>query len=293
MSETITKLRPDRDLQCYFQEPSAVAALSKTSAGGLTVSGSWRQQFDWAVVEWNRDNVFEHPQLRNLPDGDLSGIVLSYQETRVNCILADSTLYPTVDWPSLRIWADPGSGEQVYKVPLLTYATPVPAISQASATFTLSGSVTVGDLIELEWAENHYNYTIASGDTLETAAKNLADDITACSPIISAAANGTAITLTILPAATAYSGANGNWLGAYGTVSGEGGTEYWQPVAQQFSGGQSQSTRAFSLDFSEIKQKLDIPTDNVRKIRWTYAADLQPAAFQRCEFSVADRKSTR
>ena len=122
MSETITKLRPDRDLQCYFQTPSAVAALSSTSPSGFTVSGCWRQQFDWAVVEWNRDNVFEHPQLRNLPDGDLSGIVLSYQEQRTNCIQMDSTLYPTVDWPTLRIWADPGTGEQVYYVPLSAHA---------------------------------------------------------------------------------------------------------------------------------------------------------------------------
>ena len=82
MAEQLTKLRPDRDLQCYFQEPTAAAALSQTSANGFTVSGSWRQQFDWAVLEWNRDNVFEHPALRNLPDGDLSGVHLSYQEVR-------------------------------------------------------------------------------------------------------------------------------------------------------------------------------------------------------------------
>ena len=91
MAEQLTKLRPDRDLQCYFQQPSGVAALSATSASGFVVSGSWRQQFDWAVVEWNRDNVFEHPALRNLPDGNLSGVKLSYQETRSNCIPLDST----------------------------------------------------------------------------------------------------------------------------------------------------------------------------------------------------------
>jgi len=32
----------------------------------------------------NRDNVFEYPGLRNLPDGDLSGLQLSYQEERTN-----------------------------------------------------------------------------------------------------------------------------------------------------------------------------------------------------------------
>ncbi len=289
MSETLTKLRPDRDLQCYFQTPSAVAALSASSATGFTLSGCWRQQFDWAVVEWNRDNVFEHPSLRNLPDGDLSGVVLSYQEQRVNCIQADSTLYPTVDWPSLRIWADPGTGEQVYYVPLLSHATPVSGSHvPASATFTLSGAVTPGDLIELAWDEEHYNYSIAGGDTLETAAMNLATVITAFSSTVSASANGAAITVTVLSSAGAYVGANGNRLGAYGTVSGPGGTESWSPVAQQFSGGQSPSIWAFSFTFAGLRDVngIYIPTNNVRKMRWTYAADLQAQAYQRSEFSV-------
>ena len=61
MPETIEKLSPHRDLQCYFFDQSAIAALSETSPDGFTLSGTWRQQFDWAVVEWNRDNVYEHP----------------------------------------------------------------------------------------------------------------------------------------------------------------------------------------------------------------------------------------
>ena len=113
MPEQLYKLRPDRDLQCYFQRPSAVAALSETGESGFTVSGCWSQQFDWVVVEWNRDNVFEHPTMRNLPDGDLTGLKLSYEEARVNCIPLDSSLYPTVDWPYLRIWAESGSTESI------------------------------------------------------------------------------------------------------------------------------------------------------------------------------------
>src|SRR5579862_501004 len=146
MPETLEKLSPNRDLQCYFFQPSAVAALSGTSASGFTVSGSWRQQFDWAVLEWNRDNVYEHPALRNLPDGDLSGLVLTYQETRTNCIPLDSTLYATVDWPSLRIWAGDNGSETVYYVPFAAYATPVTGSYQcAYADFTLSGTATTGD----------------------------------------------------------------------------------------------------------------------------------------------------
>src|ERR1017187_6012568 len=110
MAEQLSKLRPDRDLQCYFQEPSTVAALSGTSENGFTVSGCWRQPFDWAVLDWNRDNVFEHPALRNLPDGDLSGITLGYHEVRSNCIPLDSTTYDSLGWSYLRLWEEHREG---------------------------------------------------------------------------------------------------------------------------------------------------------------------------------------
>src|SRR5271165_5683603 len=154
---TLQILTPNQDLQCYFYQPSAVAALSATSPNGFTVSGCWREQFDWAVVEWNRDNVFEHPVFRNLPASDLSGLQLSYQETRTNCIPIDSILYPTVDWPYLRVWADPGTGEQIYRIPLLANAAPVAgSYIPASATFELQGTPTGTDYVELAWDQEHY-----------------------------------------------------------------------------------------------------------------------------------------
>ena len=137
MADQLYKLRPDRDLLCYFLRPSAIAAMSQASAAGFTLSGSWRQQFDWAVIEWNRDNTFEHPFLRNLPDGDLSGVQLVYEETRENCIPLDSTLFHTVDWPTLRVWAD-GAQEPCF-VPLKDHATAIEgSYVPASAVFTFS-----------------------------------------------------------------------------------------------------------------------------------------------------------
>jgi len=148
MPGTLQKLQPDGDLQCYFFEPSAIAALSQTSPTGFTLSGTWRQQFDWAVIEWNRDNVFEHPAFRCLPDGDLSGLTLTYVESRTNCIPLDSSLYPTVAWPTLRVWANNGAGEQTYQVPLVNYALPASGSYQcATAQFQLSGTVTTGDYV--------------------------------------------------------------------------------------------------------------------------------------------------
>ena len=288
MAEQLSKLRPDRDLQCYFQEPSAVAALSKTGPNGFTVSGCWRQQFDWAVLEWNRDNVFEHPALRNLPDGDLSGVTLNYEEARTGCIPFDSTSYDSIGWSYLRIWEehaqDSGSGEALHWIPLKNYATPEGASVSATAVLTLQGSPTVGDMIELAWLEDHVNYVMAAGDTLESAVAVLVQFINGkAGCVISAATTGSTITLTYNGA----SGSNGNRVGVYGGVHGAG-TESWSPASTMFTGGVSPQQWKVSLDFGNLVDNdgAKVTTTNVRKLRWTWAADLQPANYQRSEFSV-------
>jgi len=288
MSDTLSKLRPDRDLQCYFFEPSAIAAFSETSPNGFTVSGCWRSQSDWAVLEWNRDNVFEYPSLRNLPDGDLSGLQLSYQEVRTNCIGIDSTWYPTQPWPYLRIWADTGATERIYEVPLLQYATPLSSAVPATAQFQLQGTPSNGDYIELAWLDQHFNYQLVSGDTLTSAAATLAGAITANQQtgLVSAAADGSIITLTYLGA----SGSNGNRIGVYGTVHGAE-TEFWKPLSALFQDGVSPAAWQVNLNFANLTGLNGAPVPatsltNVRKLRWTWAADMQAASFQRSEFSV-------
>ena len=287
MPDTLQKLRPDRDLQCYFLRPTAVAALSGTNPNGFTVSGSWRQQFDWAVIEWNRDNTFEHPLFRNFPDGDLSGLTLTYEETRQNCIPIDSNLFPTVDWPTLRVWTDATPADSPYKIPLYPLATPIAGSYQAaSAIFTLQGTITAGDDVELAWIEEHYTYTVVGSDTLQTVAAAIVATINGSSTTMHASQSGAAITLTCTSAA----GANGNRVGVYGNVSGAQ-TEIWQPASQQLSGGTSPSQWTVTLNFSALRQHPDdpqpIPTNAVRKMRWTYSADLQAGSYERSEFQVA------
>jgi len=291
---TFQKLTPNQDLQCYFYQPSAVAALSSTSPNGFAVSGCWRAQSDWVVVEWNRDNVFEHPVFRNLPDSDLSGLQLSYLEARSNCIPIDSTLYPTVDWPYLRVWADPGTGEQLYRIPLMGYATPVAGTYlPASAIFELRGAATGGDYIELAWDEEHYTYQLYGVDTIESAVASLAESINTFSQTMRASPNGGAITLTLANGAT---GANGNRIGIYGnTYSSPPGTptESWQPGWQALSGGASPGQWQVTLNFNSISglneadATVPVPMNAVRKMRWTWAADLQSGNFARSEFAVA------
>src|SRR5262249_24062048 len=171
--------------------------MSQASAAGFTVSGAWRQQFDWAVIEWNRDNTFEHPILRNLPDGDLSGVQLSYAETRENCILMDSNLFHTVDWPTLRIWVD--GRHDPYFVPLREHATPVEgSYVPASAVFRLQGARTAGDYLEVAFLTEHYYYQLTEEDSLASAAQALANTINALSPTMAAACSAQQLTLTYL-----------------------------------------------------------------------------------------------
>jgi len=42
------------------------------------VTGRFNAITDNVILEWNRDNDFEHPFMRYLPDGDFSGLTLTY-----------------------------------------------------------------------------------------------------------------------------------------------------------------------------------------------------------------------
>lgn len=291
MPESLEKLRPDRDLQCFFFRPSSIAALSETSEDGFTVSGTWRQQFDWAVIEWNRDNVYEHPAFRYLPDGDLSGLTLTYEEERTNCIPLDSSLFPTVDWPFLRVWAGDNGAEEIYFVPLKDHATPIAGSYQcAYADFTLSGTATGGDYIGLAFLTEHHTYQLFGSDTLESAVQALVDSVNAFSSVLKATRTGATIRLhytggTSIAAST--EGANGNRFGVYSYTSASA-TSSWNVASQTLANGTSPTKWEVSLDFSSLVDRDDnpVPMDKVRKMRWTYAANLQFGEFARSEFEV-------
>ncbi len=315
MPEQLYKLTPNRDLQAYFLEPSAIAAMSEATEVGFTLSGKWRQQFDWAVVEWNRDNTFEHPALRYLPDGDLSGVKLSYVEQRVGCIPMESNLFPVVDWNDLRIWATPeGGSETLYQVffidPKLGHPangitiTPIGTYIQASATMTLVSSPGVDKRVGLAVLEQHYYYTVATGDTLADIAAGITANINQFGASnFTASSSGASVIITLNAAnwATANQtvlnlllGANGNRVTVYGFA--ESGAQPWQEPAVYFSGGQFPEAYQVEIDFSALSVSVTeannnvittkVPTNNIRKMRWTWAADLQPSSFVQTEFRV-------
>ena len=291
MQQQLQKLSPDRDLQIYFERPSAIAALSKATSDGFEISGSWRQQFDWAVIEWNRDNVFEHPLFRYLPDGDLSGLTLSYEEERTNCIGLDSDLYPTVDWPYLRIWADTVTGEDIFRIPLRAHATPISGgYSNATAEFELKGTPVGGEYVGLTWLGEHHTHQLYGSDTLEAAVTAISVSINAFSTQMVASTTGTKIMLTYVgegnSVSTSEVGLNGNRIGAYGQTTTT--SMSWDPSNKVFEGGTSPVKWKVIVDFASLIDKLGrvVPTNKIRKMRWTYSADLQTGAFKRSDFLV-------
>ncbi|HTU48146.1 MAG TPA: hypothetical protein VMF91_24005 [Bryobacteraceae bacterium] len=299
MAEQIYKLTPDRDLQCYFLMPSAIAAMSQASDSGFAVSGKWRQQFDWCVVEWNRDNVFEHPALRYLPDGDLSGLTLTYQESRTNCIPLESNLDPVVDWNNLRVWATDDSGvENLYHVNFsLANATPVAGnYVGATATMTLTASPGVGNRVGLALLENHHYYKVQTTDTLKDIAQGVATAVNGNSEIIgnpdfmaTIQSDGVSIQLTPRPndQYSAVIGANCNRVTAYGFA--QNAAQCWAEPAVMFSGGAFPTTYQITINFGNLVDsdtQEQIPTNRVRKLRWTWAADMQPGSYEQAEFQV-------
>ncbi len=278
MADILEKLRPDQDLQCYFERPTAIAAMSKAGPTGFVVSGNWRQQFDWAVVEWNRDNVFEHPRFRNLPDGDLSGLTLSYDEQRVNCTLMDSDVFPSQPWPYLRVWTD-SCGADPYLVSLREYATPIEgSYIQAWCEFELSGTVSQDDFVGLAFCGEHYTHQNYYDDTLESIIQQIGLSINSSSKYLTATWDGARIRLE---AKASVVGTNGNRLGVYSYVGGAV-TERWSDAVQTLHDGESPTKWHIELPFGQFP----FPMTSVRKMRWTYAADLQKTEFARMEFSV-------
>jgi hypothetical protein len=190
-------------------------------------------------------------------------------------------LFPTVDWPFLRVWLD--GEDEPHKIPLRDHATAIEgSYVAASASIELQGTPTAGDTVGLSWGSEQYNCTLYGEETLEAAAARLADAINGASGTMQASAAGARITLTCVIA-----GANGNRWGVYGFVAGAG-TEHWTPWWTQLSGGASPTKWRIELDFRDLRESGGalVAMQDVRKMRWTYAAELQSGAFERSEFAV-------
>lgn len=105
MTEAINKLQPDRTVQLRgFDHLGASAAVHNATPSGFTVSGTFRDPADFAVVVlYDADNFYEHPRLKYLPDFDFSGLTLQFDVRYEGLMPLNSRKYPTIDWPYLDV----------------------------------------------------------------------------------------------------------------------------------------------------------------------------------------------
>lgn len=282
MSETIYKLEPHRTLQLQgFDAFGAAAALWGASATGFSVSGVFRDQADFAVLQlWELDDYFGHPSFGYLPDSDFTGITLSFDIEWTGIQGFESIKFPWSDWPSLNCLTTDGV---THNVDLSTLATTSGARVGASTTITIvvggSGAV-AGDEVTLWYQNIGFDYTAGGGESAEAIASLLAGYITtqdwiANGPVVlSAQADGAVITITAAP------GADGNMVAFYqinGTSTLLATSTNWQ-----LSGGSSDSVLwSATANFSALGWF------SIQKLWLTFAAALgNSAAYASTEFSV-------
>jgi hypothetical protein len=190
MSETISKMQPDRTLYvASFSPQSAIGTIHHASASGFELSGRFNALTDNVILEWNRDNDFEHPLLRYLPDGDFTGLTLSYDFAHTGLADIASAIFPYTGFPYLNIYA--GTNESLYQITLKNYATPVTGDAHlaASATISLGGSTTANDAVTVLFFGEAYSYTIVtSGESPSLAVASLVSQINSASQTMTAAA---------------------------------------------------------------------------------------------------------
>lgn len=174
-----------------FSPKSAIGTIHHASTSGFQLSGRFNALTDNAILEWNRDNDFEHPQLRYLPDGDFSGLTLTYDFAHSGLADIASPIFPYADYPYLNIYA--GANESLYQIPLKNYATVASGSANlpASATITLGGTMTNSDAVGVLFFGEAYWHTIASSNPAD-AISDLVVQINTNSPTMTAAAGPSA-----------------------------------------------------------------------------------------------------
>ena len=207
MPETLTKLRPDRDLQCYYQEPSAIAALSETSATGL------QSQAVGGTIRLGRCRV--ESRQRNRPPEAAQPTRWRSQRTAVVLRGDADELHPSrfehirfhwvVRTANLGVLEQPGKPSPRSSN---AYATPIEGSYTPAVIDFEDKQLDSGDYVELAWLDQHVNYLVTNSDTLDSVVEGLASTVNAMGDTAGATAiaNGPRITLTC----TAAKGGNAN-----------------------------------------------------------------------------------
>jgi len=279
-AEAIQKLQPNRTMHLRgFDDRGAAASLHSTSASGFTVSGVFRDAADFAVlVLWDRDNFFEHPRLKYLPDDDFTGVVLSFDAQYTGCATLDSLKFETIPYRSLSYIKSDGTSGTVSLWSNLSSPTPAAGTwTKAATTVTIATTLPLAVIYDRVtiWFRNYAFDYIAAGT--ETAA-----DVAAAleSQINGAGMDATGIECTrsgaVLTIRAKTAGADGNLLRIY--TQSKTATLTATASSEALTGGSSAATWSISLDFSALG------LTSLRQLWLTFA----PALADGAEYSATE-----
>jgi hypothetical protein len=164
--ERINKLQPDRTVALRgFDTFAAAASVHNASPAGFTVSGTFRDPADFAVVVlYDADDYYEHPLIKYLPDFNFNGLTLSFDLDYTDGLQPiDSPKYNWIDWATLDLILADGTTAQVN---LWDNATLVggsfPAAS-AVVNVETTGTIQPYDRITLWFQNLAFDYIVPGG----------------------------------------------------------------------------------------------------------------------------------
>ena len=195
----LQKLTPNQDLQCYFYQPSSMAALSATSADRFHRVGFLAHPVGLGSHRMESRQCFRASGIPQ-PAGQRFQRAAAFLPGDPHKLHSDRLV--AVSDRRLALPACVG-GSRNRRTGLQDsvvgerHTQPSGSYTPASATFELQGAPTGGDYIELAWDEEHYTYQLYGADTLQSAAAALANSINTFSQTMLASPNGAAITLTL------------------------------------------------------------------------------------------------
>ena len=283
-AEAITKLQPNRTLALRgFDDRGTAASLHSTSSSGFTVSGVFRDAADFAVlVLWDRDNFFEHPRLKHLPDDNFAGVTLTFDARFTGCAAYDSLKYETIPYRSLSYIKSNGTSGTIDLWSHLASSSPISGTwAKASTTVTISvggSGAVIYDRVTIWFRNFAFDYIAGGGETASLVAAALESQINGAAGMdatgIECVRSGAVLTIR-----AKTPGVDGNLLRVY--TQSKTSTMIATATSEALTGGDSDATWRVSLDFSALG------LTSVRQMWLTFAPQLADgAAYADTEFEA-------
>lgn len=286
-AEAISKLSPHRTIALRgFDDRGAGASLHSTSSTGFTVSGVFRDPADFAVlVLHDRDNFFEHPRLKYLPDDNFAGVVLTFDVHFSGCATYDSLKFETIPYRSLSYIPTSGTPGTIDLWANRVGTTPISGTwTKASTTVTIAatggggGNTAVAfDRVTI-WCRNFaFDFIAAGGESATAVATAIESQINGAGGM-----DATGIECTrsgaVLTIRAKTPGDDGNLLRIY--TQSKTATLTATASSEALSGGSSDATWRISLDFSALGLTA------VRQMWLTFAPALAYGEYADTEFEA-------